>query len=190
MQHKLLDHLEKDEFKLIRRRFIDSILATDMATHFKQLGNLKAKIELFDIENGKNIDKFRTDDVNKKYENQQAILNLCIHAADVSNPAKPFVVYKKWVDLVFQEFFTQGDTEKKSGLQVTLLCDRETTSISKSQVGFINFVVKPTFDLLAKFIPEVKPYQDNIDLNLTIFESKAQEEQKKKTESLKKEKEN
>mmetsp|Transcript_31501 Transcript_31501/g.32707 ORF Transcript_31501/g.32707 Transcript_31501/m.32707 type:complete len:515 (+) Transcript_31501:12-1556(+) len=180
----LLSNLSKEEFKLVRRRFIDSILATDMANHAAQQGKLKTKIELFDIFEGKNIEKLSSSDVSKKYDNQQMVLDLLIHTADVSNPAKPFVVYKKWVDLVFVEFFAQGDLEKMKGLPVTILCDRETTSMSKSQIFFINLVVKPTFETLAKFIPEVKPYQENIELNHKLMEERIEEEEKRKKSNL------
>lgn len=176
MKTNLLSHLSNDEFKLIRRRFIDTILATDMANHLKHMTNLKNKADLYEIEEGKKVEKLISNDLAKKYENQQAILNLCIHTADVSNPSKPFIVYKKWVDILFVEFFHQGDLEKEKNLPVSLLCDRSTTVISKSQIGFINFVVRPTFDLLARFIPEIKPYRENINLNQCIYESKLEDD--------------
>ena len=48
-------------------------------------------------------------------------------------------IYDEWVDLVFIEFFNQGDVEKKYNLPVTILCDRDTTDTVNSQIGFINF---------------------------------------------------
>ena len=176
--------MSKDEIKLIRRRFIDSILATDMALHMKQLNNIKAKIELFEISKGKNIEKLQSDDLNKMYDNSQMVLNLIMHAADVSNPAKSFICYKKWVDLVFGEFFNQGDEEKKLGLPVTILCDRETTSKSKSQMGFINFVVKPTFELVSIFAPDATLYLQNIEINLGLYEQIYQQEQEQKKNKI------
>jgi cAMP-specific phosphodiesterase 4 len=41
------------------------------------------------------------------------------------------------------------------GLEITMLCDRKTTNISKSQVGFIDFVVKPYFEALTVILPEM-----------------------------------
>ena len=63
---------------------------------------------------------------------------------------------------VYAEFFRQGDTEKKLNIQVSLMCDRETMSINKAMIGFINFVVKPTIDILVNLIPQVSEYEDNI----------------------------
>lgn len=36
---------------------------------------------------------------------------------------------------VLQEFFNQGDLEKKAGLPVSMLMDRNTTNIAKMQIG-------------------------------------------------------
>jgi hypothetical protein len=52
-----------------------------------------------------------------------------MHAADVSNPARQWDQCKKWTDLVLEEFWNQGDLEKKEGLPVSFLCDRLTTNV-------------------------------------------------------------
>lgn len=180
-ENNLLCNLQPEEWRLVRRRMIDCILATDMANHAKHLATLKTKLETFDIKAGKNIDKMIfPDNVAKTYENQQLVLGMCVHTADISNPAKPAGVNKIWVDMVFVEFFTQGDLEKKKGLPVSLLCDRETTNVNKSQIGFINFVVSPTFDAMMNIIPEISPYMDTIKANLKRYEALVAEDEKKK----------
>ena len=124
-----------------------------MANHIKHLSSLRTKAESFDIINGKNLEKMiNTENSTKTYENQQMILGMCIHCSDISNPAKPEEVYDKWVELVFVEFFHQGDLERQANIPISLLCDRNTTNINKSQIGFINFIVKPTFDCLKNAI--------------------------------------
>lgn len=169
---------------MVRRRIIESILATDMANHSKHLAQLNAKLDALEIDNGKNIEKLICDNVSKNYENQQAALNLIIHSADISNPAKPLKVYNNWVKLVFNEFFNQGDLEKKNNLPVSMLCDRESTNINKSQIGFIKFIVKPTFDCIIKIIPLIKEgYFENIIINTEYYNQlilKEEEEIKEK----------
>lgn len=54
------------------------------------------------------------------------------HLADISNPAKPFAVCRQWTDLLFVEFFAQGDMEKSKGFTVSMFMDRVTTNIAKS----------------------------------------------------------
>ena len=186
-ENNLLCKLEKEEWRLVRRRMIDCIIATDMANHAKHLNTLKAKLETFDIRNGKNVERMIfPDNVAKTYENQQMVLNMCIHSADVSNPAKPVHLNKIWVEKVFIEFFNQGDLEKEKNLPVSLLCDRETTNIIKSQIGFINFVVVPTFETLMNIIPHINPYMDIIKANLKRYENLLQDEESNIKNNLKK----
>lgn len=46
--------------------------------------------------------------------------------SDISNSAKPFDIARRWVDLLFQEFFLQGDLEREAGRNITYLMDRTT----------------------------------------------------------------
>ena len=63
-----------------------------------------------------------------------------MHAADLSNPAKEFVNSHEWAVKVIDEFFLQGDCEKKLNGEVKVaLNDREKTTIKSSQVGFIDY---------------------------------------------------
>ncbi len=149
---------------------IEAVLATDMTNHSNNLSILKNKIAAVDIYDGLNIDKLINDEESNKFNNQQIILNNIIHSADISNPAKLSHIYKKWVGLVFEEFYHQGDIERAEGLQITTLCDRNTTNIPKSQVGFIKFVVKPSFECLANIAPGIRRYLDYIGINLKMYE--------------------
>jgi hypothetical protein len=158
---------------------IESILATDMANHMKHLNTLKAKLESFSIKNGENIQNLICSDA-KKFENQQAVLSWCIHTCDVSNPSKPTKVYDDWVNRVFVEFFQQGDDERKAGLAISPLCDRNTVDISKAQLGFINFVVLPTYELLLNVIPEINAYIERVRDNLNIYEQRVKEKEDNK----------
>lgn len=57
-----------------------------------------------------------------------------VHCADLSNPTKPLDVYRRWVSLIMEEFFQQGDREREQGLDVSPMCDRQNATIEKSQV--------------------------------------------------------
>jgi len=43
------------------------------------------------------------------FENQQLVLDLCVHSSDLSFHSRDFKIGQKWVDLLFSEFFAQGD---------------------------------------------------------------------------------
>jgi hypothetical protein len=54
-------------------------------------------------------------------------------------------------------------------MEVSILCDRKNTNINKTQVGFINFIVKPSFKTLNDLSPELKRFLDLINLNLSKY---------------------
>lgn len=142
-----------------------------MTNHARLNSSLKDKLETFNIKQGKHIDRLIfDDDISKTFDNQQTVLNVAIHCADVSNPAKQFDVYNNWIDLLFKEFFAQGDLEKSKNYPISLLCDRDTTDIDSSQIGFIGFAVLPTFELLINVAPGIKVYLDNVKNNLKKYE--------------------
>lgn len=87
------------------------------------------------------------------FDSQQFILEAALHGADVSPPTRSFDTCHDWTYLLFKEFFHQGDCEKRDNVAVSFLCDRKTTSVPKSQPGFINFIVLPLFKQLVTVIP-------------------------------------
>ena len=175
----IFDLLKPEEYRLVRRRIIECVLATDMSNHTKIISTLKYKIETFDIKNGKNLERMIfPENMAKTFDNQQTLLSMILHCSDISNPTKPNHIQKTWVDLLFIEFFKQGDLEIKSQLPVSLLCDRTTTNIVKSQVGFINFVVIPTVELLLNVIPEVSPLMEYLRINHKNYEDIMKNENK------------
>ena len=57
-----------------------------------------------------------------------------VHCADLSNPTKPLVLYRRWTDRIMEEFFTQGERERDEGLEISPMCDKHNASVEKSQV--------------------------------------------------------
>nr|CAD7461741.1 unnamed protein product [Timema tahoe] len=62
------------------------------------------------------------------------VLENLVHCADLSNPTKPLTLYKRWVELLMEEFFQQGDKEREQNLDISPMCDRHSATIEKSQV--------------------------------------------------------
>lgn len=64
------------------------------------------------------------------------------------------------------EFFGQGDLEKRKGLPVSMNCDRDTVSTPKCQIGFGTFVIEGLYKLMKKYLPEISDqYLENLKLN-------------------------
>lgn len=51
----------------------------------------------------------------------------------------------RWAGRVLAEFFKQGDTERASGVAISPMMDRTTTSPAMNQTNFIEFIVAPLF---------------------------------------------
>ena len=105
-KYNIFSELSKDEYKKVRKLMIGAILATDMSFHFTKFSILKGKLESKDL-NPTNIDE-------KKFFCEQLF-----HMCDISNAAKPFNICEKWTNLLFVEFFQQGDMEKTLGHDVS-----------------------------------------------------------------------
>ena len=50
-----------------------------------------------------------------------------------------------WQELIYQEFFSQGDKEKKFGRTPIEMMDREKAYIPELQIGFLDGIASPVF---------------------------------------------
>ena len=173
----IFEKLSSQDYKKIRKRMISEILATDMAIHGKVLNNIRSKIPDFLLqgENGglsdrKKMKKFEliSDIKNEETtsEEKQALFDYFIHSADLGHNTKIFDISLKWVELLSNEFWLQGDKEKKMNLNISFLCDRDSTNVPKSQVGFIGGFIIPTYNYLVVMFPTLSYTVENAKNNL------------------------
>ena len=160
----IFEKLTTIDYKIIRKRMIAEILATDMANHSKITSLIKSKISL--SENGKDYKlNLLTGNEQTKNEEQQCLLDFIIHLADLAHNTRLFNISIKWVELLSEEFWLQGDLEKQRNLPVSFLCDRENTNVPQSQKGFITGFIIPTFEILTNIFPTLKFTLDNANKN-------------------------
>ena len=69
--------------------------------------------------------------------NKTKVMSFVLHSADVAHPTKAWDLHKEWTARCMEEFFNQGGREKEMGLDVSPLCDRNTTKVPQSQIGNI-----------------------------------------------------
>jgi hypothetical protein len=119
---------ERDDHKGIRKRIIGNVLSTDMSKHFTEMGKYKPRISAADFDPSQGSDK-------------ESTVHLIFHMSDISNSAKPFEIVKTWVDLLFVEFFHQGDLERADGRPISYLMDRCTVNVAKAQIGFLDVII-------------------------------------------------
>ena len=146
-------------------------LRAQLADHMKK----------FNIENGHNTDCL-IDKTNSRTteDSKQLVANSIIHACDISTSLREFEISTQWADLLFEEFFNQGDMEKAQNLEVSMLCDRDTTTMASGQTGFIQFIVVPIFEQLAQITPGINDVQlanGKININKWNVRSEAERRQ-------------
>ena len=173
-ENNILAKFSLSEYKDVRKRLIEAVLATDMSYHNKIVSGLKQKMDNMDVNDGKNVGKLVNLGGNKESvsNDQQELINFFLHSADISHNTKEWKISEVWSKNVYDEFFNQGDYELEHGLTISNFCDRRTTVIPKDQVGFINFIITPNFDLLLRIFPNLKKLKENIENNKTIWKSK------------------
>ena len=99
-------------------------------------------------------------------------MDTLIHAADISNPVKPFKIYAELTERILKEYWNQGDHEREKGLPVSYLMDRYTVNTSKSQVGFINIIVQPLYEVIKCFLPDIGVCITALEENKNIWNEK------------------
>ena len=87
-------------------------------------------------------------------KDRQLTLDIAIKCADINNASKSGELCTQWASLIMNEFFKQGDDERLRGLPVSMFMDRETTVVSKCQVGFIDYIVLPLFEAWDMYMNE------------------------------------
>lgn len=169
-----LENLQKNDFKKFRKQFIECILATDMIYHTKLNTLIKNRLDSNNIVLGTNIDKLIPEDENMM-EAHQDVLNFLLHTADIAHNAKNFDISKIWVYNLMEEFWNQGDAEKSMDIPVSFLCDRDTADIPKGQIGFLSYIIVPSFKILTNMFPNLIFYEHDIEKNIEKWTNYSQD---------------
>ena len=146
----MLDGLDVAAF---RKTTIAGILATDMARHGAVVAGVVGL----------------KDEGPRDGKRVQTLVEGLVHGADVSNPAKPWPLSKKWSDLVTVEFYAQGDRERARGLPISFGMDRATASQKGTAIGFGSKLVGPFYRAIADLSADVAPVVAMLDENVETW---------------------
>lgn len=98
---------------------------------------------------------FATDPETTKnfIDNEHNNFKLIVKCADIGSSTKIFNVHKKWVELLIEEFYVQGDEMKKIQLNVSDLFDRDKIDkINDNQVWYFDNYAIPLYDRLEPYL--------------------------------------
>ncbi|KAL3276197.1 hypothetical protein HHI36_020915 [Cryptolaemus montrouzieri] len=120
-----------------------------------------------------------------KAEDRSFVLQIALKCADISNPTRPWDISHKWSLKVCDEFFRQGEYERKLNLPVTSICDQQSTSVAKIQVGFFRFVAAPLFAEWHRFLRSKlsTSMMDLLESNRKRWENQEKAEQAEETQT-------
>ncbi|XP_061331709.1 high affinity cAMP-specific and IBMX-insensitive 3',5'-cyclic phosphodiesterase 8B isoform X1 [Pezoporus flaviventris] len=153
----IFKNIDRNRYRTLRQAIIDMVLATEMTKHFEHVNKFVNSInkpmaseetsshsEGSDCECTANIKNFP--------DNQTLIKRMMIKCADVANPCRPLELCIEWAGRISEEYFAQTDEEKRQGLPVVMpVFDRNTCSIPKSQISFIDYFITDMFDAWDAF---------------------------------------
>ncbi|TMW67108.1 hypothetical protein Poli38472_012224 [Pythium oligandrum] len=165
----LLQGLTTIEQLEIRNLITDMVLATDNSVHAAYLAKLEGLVCRASDENWKQTDP----------DDERLVLQMALHTADVSNPAKPMRFYSVWAERILHEFYEQGDKERELQLPVSIGYDRENPiPLEKMQAGFILGIVRPLFSVMCR-LPraQLAHCMSQLDENLAHWQNEIERKQ-------------
>ncbi|CAK9817740.1 cAMP-specific 3',5'-cyclic phosphodiesterase [Anthophora plagiata] len=158
-------NMTKKQRQTLRKMVIDMVLSTDMSKHMTLLADLKTMVETKKVAGSGVL-------LLDNYTDRIQVLENLVHCADLSNPTKPLPLYRRWVSLLMEEFFLQGDREREQNMDISPMCDRHSATIEKSQVGFIDYIVHPLWETWADLVhPDAQEILDTLEENRDWYQS-------------------
>ncbi|KAF7219112.1 cGMP-dependent 3',5'-cyclic phosphodiesterase isoform X4 [Nothobranchius furzeri] len=129
----------------------DIILATDLAHHLRIFKDLQKMAD-----NGYNT-KSRT--------HHSLLLCLLMTSCDLSDQTKDWKTTRKIAELIYKEFFSQGDLEKAMGNRPSEMMDREKAYIPELQISFMEHIAMPIYKLLSELFPGATELYETVAAN-------------------------
>uniref|UniRef100_A0A8C2HGA0 3',5'-cyclic-AMP phosphodiesterase n=1 Tax=Cyprinus carpio TaxID=7962 RepID=A0A8C2HGA0_CYPCA len=114
---ELFSNLPAEDSLSIERQLGSLILATDISRQNEYLSRFRTHLDENDLCLG-------------NASHRHFVLQMALKCADICNPCRPWELSKQWSEKVTEEFFHQGDIEKKHKLEISPLCDSEANTIT------------------------------------------------------------
>jgi len=169
----------------MRQNMVNLILATDLGTHgqfMKQAGKMMLNKDFACFNEGppykKNNCPLSLSLMDATNEDEifinLFIMKLILKCADICNASRKSQIYFKWAKNIQNEFYRQGELERKNGFTISMYMDQSKPHERHlCQIGFINKIVAPLYELLYKILPAMDPIcmlhmRENYDKNLAL----------------------
>ncbi|XP_077154964.1 cGMP-dependent 3',5'-cyclic phosphodiesterase [Ranitomeya variabilis] len=135
----IFEQFSRKDYQRMLDLMREIILATDLAHHLR----------IF-----KELQKMASDGYDPKNKHHHDLL-LCLlmTSCDLSDQTKGWKTTRKIAELIYKEFFSQGDLEKAMGNRPSEMMDREKAYIPELQISFMEHIAMPIYKLLKDLFP-------------------------------------
>ncbi|CAG8493570.1 12724_t:CDS:10 [Ambispora leptoticha] len=151
------------DYSEFRKIVVHAILATDMSLHHEYVAKMK--------ETTKNLEQNLNPSSAELDKERLTIIEALIKCADISNTARPYDIAASWTKVLLEEFWCQGDLEKKLRLPVGPINGRD-ISQPDIQIEFIEQVAMPLFQSSQELIPEMNFCLGHLESNRKHWHAK------------------
>lgn len=102
---------------------------------------------------------------------------MTLYVSDHAAPTKNSMLYFKWMAAEMEEYYQQGDLERRLDFTVSPFFDRTVCNPFKFQLGYIDVIAKPLFTAYAEFkeVFEESMIEEGINENRKLLEQKIEE---------------
>ncbi|XP_051965932.1 cGMP-dependent 3',5'-cyclic phosphodiesterase-like, partial [Xyrauchen texanus] len=129
----------------------DIILATDLAHHLRIFRDLQKMADAgYDP---------------RSQTHRSLLLCLLMTSCDLSDQTKGWKTTRKIAELIYKEFFSQGDLEKAMGNRPSEMMDREKAYIPELQISFMEHIAMPIYKLLQEIFPRSAELYERVAAN-------------------------
>merc|ERR1719310_494805 len=127
-----LEHFKDSDYRNIRQKIIDAILATDNKHHFELVDRFKTRVSKVESHAAPFTQNTKEDREKQKAskEDRRLLLQAWIHMSDISGCMRPWSNHSRQAEGLEAEFFAQGDVERSKAKPISFLCDRQTDSLA------------------------------------------------------------
>jgi len=151
---QILANVTSADYTRIIKILEEAILSTDLAVYFGKRGSF------FELVSARTYDWWQDD-------HRELLRGMMMTACDVAAITKPWDVQWKVADLVANEFFEQGDIERRE-LNITpidMMNREKKDQLPAMQVGFIDSICLPVYDAFASLSTKLTPLLDGVHSN-------------------------
>jgi len=138
-ENNIFANFSQKDYAQVRKWIIELVLATDLGAHFDFLAQFKSAVSSGALDTSTAASRLM-------------VHKMALKCGDLGHSTKPLVLHEKWTARITEEFYRQGDEERKRHLPISPFMDRQKANLPQSQVGFLDFLVIPLFSTWIKFM--------------------------------------